>query len=691
MKQAQNPHQVLDRAINAERRKKLGQYFTGTGLGRLLAALAQADEAKTILDPMAGSGDLLASCLEIDAEPDMLAGIEIDAAAYQTCGTRLPQVHCVLGNAFDPGIISRLPEKSWDLVIANPPYVRYQSFSNAAGDMYGLPSAMQVRTDLIRALDLMCALDAEDKRLFAQLVAGYSGLSDLAVPSWILCAALVKEGGRLALVVPESWLSRDYATIVHYLLFRWFDVEFVVEDEHASWFEDAQVKTTLIIAKRVKRRISALAQTAGATYCHIAISAAAANRDSPIGRLALPAIGAERGFARQARLWLRNKSSHSLGPVRARHVSVAQACANLIASAARQKWFATVGESQDHSNKGVYVPHEIYDWLKEHALGPSFVTFESHGIGIGQGLRTGANGFFYADGKRSGDGIELTFAGPLAGLSATAGLDLVKPALRRQSELPEGFVVSPAAAKGWALDLRRHVLPKDLAEPDSISLAYQPMPEAIGKIVDAAEQANFGTPSKPQKISELSAVSPNIRAASRGAPARHWYMLPDFANRHLPDVLLARVNSSTPKAYLNEGRSCLIDANFSTMWIMEKSQWSANGLLAFMNCSWAQAVIECSGAVMGGGALKVEAAHLRRFPVPVLGKERLQTLSELGEMLVSGEDEGQTIAAIDEVIARALGCSAEGSAELRRIACEGRARRAKHNRKREKRDGDSVR
>src|SRR5690606_31264697 len=102
---------------------------------------------------------------------------------------------------------------------------------------------------------------------------------------WILCAALVRQGGRLALIAPESWLSRDYATVVHYLLFRWFEIEFVVEDEHASWFDKAQVKTTLIIARRVRRRPAPLSFSKGESYSHISISGSAATLESPIGKL----------------------------------------------------------------------------------------------------------------------------------------------------------------------------------------------------------------------------------------------------------------------------------------------------------------------------------------------------------------------------------------------------------------------
>lgn len=680
MKQVRSSSPETSRTLDAERRKRLGQYYTGLGLGRLLAALAQADKAKTIIDPMVGSGDLLASCLEIGANPKLLAGVEIDALARDVCQSRLPVASCILGSAFDPGVISMLPVQSWDLVIANPPYVRYQSFSDRADIAHALPSAMQIRTGLLQSLQRLTDLDDEDKRIFAHLVSGYSGLSDLAVPSIILCAGLVKQGGRLALVVPESWLSRDYATIVHYLLFRWFDIEFVVEDEHASWFDDAQVKTTLIVAKRVKRRASALSRPEGASYCHIAISAAAASPQSPIGRIALPGTGAEKSFAKQARLWLKSTSSHTAGLVRARPVSLKLACRNVIAAASRQKWFALIGEDKSLTSDGINIPHEIHDWLSRRNLSPAFDTFELQGVAVGQGLRTGANGFFYADGERHGSEVVLKFSGPLSGLTAKAPSSIAKPVLRRQSELPDGFAVSSATTCGYALDLRFHALPEDMVEVGAMALApYEAIPEEVAAVVKAATRTNFGTSQKPQKVFELTAVAPNIRSASHGAPARYWYMLPDFASRHRPDVFLARVNSATPKAYLNESRECLIDANFSTIWTKAASKWSANALLAFMNSAWAYAVIEFSGAVMGGGALKVEATHLRRFPVPNLSNDQIRLLDGLGASLAKGKSVTEMITAIDAVVAVSLGCDEEGMTELRDIAHAGQARRAKHS------------
>lgn len=680
MKEAHKDALKLDSAANAERRKRLGQYFTGVGLGRLLASLSQAEQASSIIDPMAGSGDLLASCLDVGARPEILVGIEIDDVAYSACVSRLPKAHTLLGSAFSPDTLSRLQVKAWDLVIANPPYVRYQSFSEKSEATHSLPSAMQIRTDLLKAIQLLPSLDVQDKRLFTHLVEGYSGLSDLAVPSWILCAGLVKPGGRLALVVPESWLTRDYATIVHYMLFRWFDIEFVVEDEHAAWFEDAQVKTTLIVAKRVKRRDTVLSQSEGGSYCHIVISAAAANLDSPIGKIDYQGGNTERNFALQARAWLRNASRQSTELVRARPVYLKLGCKNIIASASRQKWFAAMGEKPITRSEGVYIPHLIHEWLSHQSTLPAFETFESQGVAIGQGLRTGANGFFYADGEQKGSTVRLSFSGPLIGLIAEAPLDIARPVLRRQSELPAGFVVSPEITTGWVLDLRQHALPEDRDVDELASTLYKKMPTALAEVVRAAERSNFGTASKRLKVWELTAVAPNIKPATRGQAARYWYMLPNFAPRHQPDVILARVNSTTPTAYLNRGRTCLIDANFSAMWTLPTTKWTASGLLAFMNSAWSQAVIECSGAVMGGGALKVEATHLRRFPVPPFTDSQLRKLEELGALLASTgvERSEETIMQIDAIVAKALNSDNSSTSMLRDIARAGQAQRAKH-------------
>jgi hypothetical protein len=133
-------------------------------------------------------------------------------------------------------------------------------------------------------------------------------------------------------------------------------------------------------------------------------------------------------------------------------------------------------------------------------------------------------------------------------------------------------------------------------------------------------------------------------------------MLPDFAARHQPDLFMARVNSLTPKAQLNLGRKSLIDANFSTLWLEPDARISVHALLAYLNSVIAAVLMEHIGTVMGGGALKLEATHLRTLPIPKFSASTLSKLSRLGKSLsrITGQRTHEVRVAIDEIVAREI-------------------------------------
>jgi len=667
----------------SERRKRLGQYFTGVGLGRVLAALAEADKANSIVDPMVGNGDLLTACVELGADPSSMGAMDIDPIALEVCGQRLPDAARVLGSAFDPKVLARLPRLQWDLVIANPPYVRYQSISKGSGKDFPLPGAVEIRNGLLSEIDMLPSLDDTDKYLFRKLAQGYSGLADLAVPSWILCAGLVAPGGRLALVVPESWLSRDYAAVVHYMLLRWFDIELVVEDEHAAWFSDAQVKTTLLVAKRVPRRKGAFDFPEGKSFVRIAVSGKASGPTGPCSRLRHGKREPEKSFAREARKWLTSGNGHEDGMVRAYHVPVARAASNLRGACSKQKWFALMGESS--GDAGPVIPHELEEWLTRSPSSPPPVSLSSLGVSAGQGLRTGANTFFYAE--KATDGM-LVFDKLFPGVRCPDLPGIALPVVRKQGDLPSGFAVEPGNTPGRVIDLRGHALPEDIVSGGELAAAaYAEIPSSITGLVRSAGLLPFGDEGEAKRIWELSAVAPNIRKGrpEERTPPRFWYMLPDFARRHRPDILMARINTGSPKAYLNKDAACVIDANFATLWA--DGGLDKHAVLALLNSAWTAAALEHSAAVMGGGALKVEAAHLRRLPVPQMDATDVSRLSGLGKRLARAKTAKTIECLLEEIDAvtasAALGREASGDDvdSLRGLAVAGRTKREKHKKK----------
>ena len=84
-----------------------------------------------------------------------------------------------------------------DLVITNPPYVRYQD--QVSHSVYCLPDRDEIRHGLIQCLMRSHNLTDSDRRIFLECAKGYSGLADMAFPCWILAASRVAIGADLRL------------------------------------------------------------------------------------------------------------------------------------------------------------------------------------------------------------------------------------------------------------------------------------------------------------------------------------------------------------------------------------------------------------------------------------------------------------------------------------------------------------
>ena len=636
------------------RRKRLGQYFSGLPVSKLLVALAARPGIKTAIDPMAGKGDMLVATHEILRRCTQLDAVEIDPVAERLCADSLSHLGrvasvCALGSAFDPKTVGSLHPTGYDLVVTNPPYVRYQSQKSGAGSNVRLPSAIEVRNGLRDCLTGLKSLPDSDRDLFLSLAEGYSGLSDLAVPAWILCAALVRPGGTLAMVVPDAWLKRDYAAIVQYLLLRWFRIEFIVEDSHAAWFSDALVRTTLVVARRIPRRPSANDWT-DETYLRIALPGSAANESSLLGRSALARVGRpEIAFAKRARQVLSGHTRKLCADIPFQRVLIADHASALHAASRGETWYQQIEPSETAvmPSRGAVLPPSLAYALPRSA---KFMTLAELGVSVGQGLRTGANDFFYVQITKKG---RTTATVRLSKLFDNAKVVVPKtcilPVVRKQTDVPAGsFAISSRTLDGGVLALQSCALPEDAGAD------YRALPESLAAHIRKAATTYVGEGAGRKFIPSLTAVVPNVRKANRqtGAPRRFWYMLPDFSARHRPDVFIARVNSEQPRAVMNPRRAALVDANFASLWLNSTSTTSAGLLIAYLNSTLAAALFEHIGSVMGGGALKVEATHLASFPIPVFSARSAQKLASLGRKLASAttKNVAELRAAIDALV-----------------------------------------
>lgn len=654
---------AYETALPKEKRKVLGQFFTEMRVARLLAALCVKGDEKSVLDPMTGHGSLLeaaADRLRICHRSAKLTGVEIDgitaglaqerlAACLRVYGQR--QARVLHASAFSRATWAELGHR-FDLVIANPPYVRYQTGANEKD------AVRDGLTDIAQHLSV-----PSERGLWNRIIRAYSGLSDLSVPSWMLCGLLCAAGGMLGLVVPRTWMNRDYARLVRYFHLRFFQPLYVVEENGRGWFKDALVPATLVISRRLPWKAACVPlharKDAGDSICHVLIHGDAGDDRSLVGH-AFDADDPEMAL----KTWL-DEGNTERGIIRVRREPVSLEIRRILGDASRDSWLEDVDEVRPLSLSPVprhgdtLVPAQLASALRlqrpVHAR-----QLPASGVMIGQGLRTGCNGFFYVDVEpisQQSDPVRVSVSALLGGGTMSVAARYLRPVLRRQSEA-RGFSVAADQLAGRVLDLRTFWTGACGADKKARLFADSPErdePTDLVTYIHRASQVEVNRNGRGVRIPALSAVAPNIRRAKNGDIVRQWYMLPDFAARHTPLLAVPRVNDATPFFILVASPGLVVDANFSTVYSCGDFQ-DARVLLAVMNSSWCRACYEALGSPMGGGALKLEATHLRTVPVPQLPAAAIACLRTLGDRLAgtSLEEAEHILRHIDRIVVGVL-------------------------------------
>lgn len=575
--------------------KALGQYFSGELVARVLAALSDCQPGQSIIDPMAGIGDMF---IPFNLSGYHFSAVEIDPLAYQTLVNTVPSAICA--NAFSEEALSSYKRKGYDLVITNPPYVRWQNQTDSSE----LPHYIGIQSiyhNLLLYTESSMTLNRKEKNLVRGCISDLSGLSDIAIPSWLLCMLLTRRSGVLAIVVPNSWMSREYSMPIIRVFKELFDIEFVLSDVNSVLFKGkALVQTNLIVARRNNgkthhdntiRFISAYASLWSTCDCITKLKKSIQENRSEKGVCEIKLVN-------QNGLWNQNEapylSSFELSSIK----TLIPLCSSNISG------------------------------------------ISSYGIECFQGLRTGANSFFYLHRQKdlfsSIDGHILSYA---------KNKNYLMPTVQAQEDLGSTFSQGKVN-KTYLLYLQDAVVSRD----QSIERQYDLVPQDLERYIIDSESRTVND----VLIPNLSAVKTNVRKEKPGARPRFWYMLPALSRRHTAPLFFPRLNSGRVCVRKNSF-SQVIDANFVTIVIQDSSRISVNAALALLNSTWAAIQFEENCTVMGGGALKVDSVQMGRFFFPILTDEQLSELDVIGERSLSKSfDDTSIIEEIDRVIIREI-------------------------------------
>ena len=604
----------------ANRKKRYGQFFSGRKVAELLINLIPADaNIQTVIDPMVGAGDMLIASRKKYKSATLIRGIDIDSKAIDIARSSITCAELYAEDAFSSKEVYL--NGGWDLVITNPPYVRYQILSQNAGSE--LPTGDEVRERLIKNIKHNKNLGKEDKDFYSVVAKKYSGLSDLAVPSWILCASLVAEGGYLAMVVPENWLNRDYATIVQYMLMKHFKILSISKDVDSCWFDEALVRTCLVVAQKTKMH-GLNEKNCGKIRCD-EFSEELIGEKSLIDKLKVNGcegydalkslISSECDYVSTgvSSLWIKEQSMFP------QVYEMRSSC----------DWISN--SDKIDINKDDVLPVEIKKICNGNYSG-DFVSLEDMGWNIGQGLRTGANEFFYLNVDGVEDDHVLLKSRDWAKTSFKACNDIVRRVVQNRKEI-RGLCVNNGELTKGLLYIRHKARKHDLRKlSPSVRDDFSELDNEVAEYIDLAEKYAPGNGKKQFK--ELSAVSPNEKKRADGYMS-YWYMLPKLKNRHLPDLCIPRINGDEIECLFVDNNSkdrIVVDANFTTLWNGKTN----NAYIAFaiLNSTWFKCYMELIGTTMGGGALKVEASHIKKTVFPKLSEAQNERLLAIGKSCV---------------------------------------------------------
>lgn len=618
------------------RKKRYGQYFSGEKVAALLVALLPEDvQFKSIIDPMVGSGDLLFAVKNRYPCAEEIAGIDIDREVLSLCKTKNPDAEISIEDAFTSKKVKE--SNGWDLVITNPPYVRYQTLKSN-GDI-GLPNGDELRQNLLECINDSKVLDKEEKELYLDISKHYSGLSDMAVPSWILCASMVKKSGYLAMVVPETWLNREYALPIHYLLLRCFEIIVVAKDTESIWFENAEVRTCLVIARR---KSNERLQLSYKETLLLDLNATLAGRDSLVDNLFYNNLKKYDALENILKL----KSNVDGRGFSVRIMPSSALFPELMRELYLRSWI------RDEDRIGVQqndrLPKEIKE-LVGAANSIEYDTLEKCGWHLGQGMRTGANDFFYATILLESEGKILVQTEQWYGKRILVDSVNVRRALKNRREV-KNLCVDFNDLNKCIFYIQDQVRKDDLSRISNSAVNnYNVMNAELDNYISEAE--DYISPNHKKPFQELSAVKPNEKKDSAGY-VKFWYMLPPLKERHIPNLCVPRICGNSAEAlYVMQSveNEIVVDANFTTLWNQDISAQMRT--YALLNSTWVKCYLEVIGTTMGGGALKIEASHVRKLLFPKISQAKESELETAGRMLLAeGRMSSDLQERIDEIV-----------------------------------------
>ena len=216
--------------VNETKKKLRGGYYTPVDLAEFLVRWVKEIKPKKILEPSCGDGIFFEAIKKVGGLSRVnLVGIEFDE-------NEAIKANKLVRNDFSQAVIKNTDFLDWslkelknnqasfDAIIGNPPFIRYQY----------LPAIFQERSE----------------EIFKVLNLPFTKHTNAWVPFILASMALLKPGGRLAMVIPAEIIHVLHAQSLRSYLGKECK-RIVIVDPQELWFNDTLQGTVLLLAEKL--------------------------------------------------------------------------------------------------------------------------------------------------------------------------------------------------------------------------------------------------------------------------------------------------------------------------------------------------------------------------------------------------------------------------------------------------------
>jgi SAM-dependent methyltransferase len=205
--------------VQQSQRLRYGRFYTQSRVASLALALCEPRAGELIWDPACGDGVFLRTARDAGHNPSRLYGCDIDEHAIASCAQELPKAQLRIADLF---VLKPDEVGPFELIVGNPPYVRNER----------LPAARRAQLQATMRSVLGFEPPAQ---------------CDLSLLALVQALRFLAPGGRLAFVMPNTWMDASFARAIRPWLLRNFSLRAIVESRGDAWFPEASVNTVIVV------------------------------------------------------------------------------------------------------------------------------------------------------------------------------------------------------------------------------------------------------------------------------------------------------------------------------------------------------------------------------------------------------------------------------------------------------------